>query len=458
MARTRTVNLLEGNIFSSLARLAVPIMATSLLQMAYNMIDMIWIGRLGADAVASIGAAGMYGWLSQAVATLARTGGQVNAGHRLGAGEKHEAAQYAQNALQLEVGLSVAFGLVMALFTGPLIGFFRLNGAQVIKDAESYLLITGGLILFSTVNQVFTGLITVTGNSRTPFAVTAVGLVLNIVLDPLLIFGLGPLPAMGVTGAAAATVLAQALVTLLYILYARRDAHLLCDVNILKRPDAKKMRDILRIGLPTAVQSALFTSISMVLARTVSSFGDTAVAVQKVGGQIESISWMTAEGFGAALNSFVAQNHGAGNFARAKRGFRDSLIVMTVWGVFTSLLLILGAAPIFRIFIREAEALPLGVDYLKILGLSQLFSCIEIMTGGAFSGFGKTLPPSLNSIVLTSARIPMAMVLSSTALGLNGIWWSITISSILKGVVLLTLFLLFLRREGRRRGPAAASS
>ncbi len=80
------------------------------------------------------------------------------------------------------------------------------------------------------------------------------------------------------------------------------------------------------------------------------------------------------------------------------------------------------------------------------------------MTGGAFSGFGKTLPPSLNSIVLTSARIPMAMVLSSTALGLNGIWWSITVSSILKGVVLLTLFLLFLRREGKRRGPDAASA
>ncbi len=448
---THRINLLEGNIFSSLTRLAIPIMLTSLIQMAYNLTDMIWIGYLGADAVASVGAAGMYGWLSQSIATLARMGGQVNVGHRLGAGDNDEAARFAQNALQLEIVLSVLFGLVMMLFTSPLVGFFRLNGAQTIADAESYLFITGGLIIFSTLNQVFTGLITVTGNSRTPFLVTTAGLVLNIVLDPVLIFGIGPFPVMGVAGAAIATVLAQALVTLLYVLYARRDAHLLQRVRIFARPDLKKIRDILRIGLPSAVQGALFTSISMVLARTVAVFGDTAIAVQKVGSQIESISWMTADGFSAALSSFIAQNHGAGNFERTKRGFRSAFTIMVCWGVFTSLLLIFAAAPIFRIFIREPEALPLGVDYLVILGFSQLFCCIEIMVGGAFSGFGKTLPPSITSIVLTSARIPMAMVLSATALGLNGVWWSITISSILKGTVLLTLFLLFLRRETRRR-------
>ena len=448
---SRRINLLEGNIFSSLTRLALPIMATSLIQMAYNMTDMIWIGYIGSDAVASVGAAGMFGWMSQSIATLARMGGQVKAGHRLGAGDRVEAALYAQNSLQLATALSVLFGFVMAVFTGPLIGFFRLNSAHVVKDAEVYLFITGGLIIFSIINQIFTGLITVTGNSRTPFLVTTAGLVLNIVLDPVLIFGVGPFPAMGVAGAAIATVLAQALATLLYVLYARRDPHLLQGVRLLEKPDLGKLREICRVGLPAALQSALFTGISMILARTVATFGATAVAVQKVGAQIESISWMTADGFSAALYSFVAQNYGAGNFERAKRGFRDSLIVMTIWGIFTTFLLIFAAAPIFRIFIHEPEALPLGVNYLVILGYSQLFSCIEIMTGGAFSGFGKTLPPSINSIVLTSARIPMAMLLSSPALlGLDGIWWSITISSSLKGIVLLALFLIFLRREERK--------
>ena len=123
--------------------------------------------------------------------------------------------------------------------------------------------------------------------------------------------------------------------------------------------------------------------------------------------------------------------------------------IVLVWGVFCTLLLIFCPAPIFRIFITEPELLPMGVDYLVILGFSQLFMSVELTTAGAFSGFGRTLPPSITSIVFTALRIPMALVLTKTALELNGIWWSITISSIFKGVLLFTWFLFFLRRATR---------
>lgn len=116
------------------------------------------------------------------------------------------------------------------------------------------------------------------------------------------------------------------------------------------------------------------------------------------------------------------------------------MIVMLAWGVFCTLVLILCPQVIFQIFIHEQDVLPLGVDYLRILGFSQLFMCMEITTAGAFSGLGKTMPPSIVSITLTSARIPMAMVLSDL-FGLNGIWWAITISSIGKGSVLFTWFI-----------------
>lgn len=199
------------------------------------------------------------------------------------------------------------------------------------------------------------------------------------------------------------------------------------------------------IGLPSAVQSMIFSSISMVIARLIAGWGDGAVAVQKVGSQIESISWMTSEGYAAALNSFTAQNFGAHNALRIKKGYRLSMILMLIWGSFCSLLLIFAPELIFHIFIQESEVLPLGVDYLRILGVSQLFMCIEITTEGAFCGLGKTLPPSIVSITLTAARIPMAIILSSY-LGLNGIWWSITISSIFKGIVLCSWFLLYQRK------------
>ena len=434
------INLLEGNILPALSALALPIMATSLIQMAYNLIDMIWIGKIGASAVASVGAAGMFMWLSNGLATLAKMGGQIKVGHALGAQKKEDAASYAQSSIQMGIVFAIGFGILSVVFADEMIGFFQLNSAQVIQDAKLYLMITCGLVIFSFMNQIFTGILTAMGNSRTSFIATGIGLVLNIVLDPLFIFGFGVVPPMGVAGAAIATVLAQLVVMLLFLYTILRDTVLFCDVHILYSYSSQHTREIFRIGLPSAVQSMLFSGISMVIARLIAGWGDAAVAVQKVGSQIESISWMTAEGYAAALNSFVAQNHGAKNTDRIREGYRLSMIVMLSWGVFCSLVLIVFPQLIFQVFIQEADVLPMGVDYLRILGVSQLFMCMEITTAGAFSGLGKTLPPSIVSITLTGARIPMAILLGRW-LGLNGVWWAITISSIGKGIVLLGWFL-----------------
>lgn len=441
------INLLEGNILPALSALALPIMATSLIQMAYNLIDMIWIGKIGASAVASVGAAGMFMWLSNGLATLAKMGGQIKVGHALGAQKKEDAASYAQSSIQMGIVFAIGFGILSVVFADEMIGFFQLNSAQVIQDAKLYLMITCGLVIFSFMNQIFTGILTAMGNSRTSFIATDIGLVLNIVLDPLFIFGFGAIPPMGVAGAAIATVLAQLVVMLLFLYTILRDTVLFSNVHILHSYSSQHTMEIFRIGLPSAVQSMLFSGISMVIARLIAGWGDAAVAVQKVGSQIESISWMTAEGYAAALNSFVAQNHGAKNTDRIREGYRLSMIVMLSWGVFCSLVLIVFPQLIFQVFIQEAEVLPMGVDYLRILGVSQLFMCMEITTAGAFSGLGKTLPPSIVSITLTGARIPMAILLGRW-LGLNGVWWAITISSIGKGIVLLGWFLKDMKRAG----------
>nr|WP_294464481.1 MATE family efflux transporter [uncultured Sellimonas sp.] len=444
------IDLLNGPVFSSLTRLALPIMATSLVQMAYNLTDMIWIGRISSDAVASVGAAGMYMWFANGIAVLAKMGGQVKVGHSLGAGEQAEACGYARNAIQLSLFLGLLYGVLCFAFQQPLIGFFRLNSPAVIQDAQVYLAITCGLVVFSFLNQVFTGILTAMGNSRTSFLATAVGLVINIVLDPVLIFGIGPFPKLLVAGAAIATVFAQAVVTAVFLLAVRTESEIFLNLRFFTKPQLSILKEIIRIGLPSSLQNMIFTGISMVIARIVAGFGDSAVAVQKVGSQIESISWMTSDGFAAAVNSFIAQNFGAGNEARARKGYRCSMIVVLLWGVFCTIVLIVFPAPIFRIFIPEADVLPMGISYLQILGVSQLFMCMEITTAGAFSGLGQTLPPSVVSVSLTTARIPLALILISTPLGLDGIWWSITISSIFKGIVLTAAFQKLAFRKTKR--------
>ena len=129
---------------------------------------------------------------------------------------------------------------------------------------------------------------------------------------------------------------------------------------------------------------------------------------------------------------------------------------MIVWGLFCSGLLIALPGPIFGLFIHEPEIIPMGIDYLKILGYSQLFMCIEITTVGAFSGLGKTLPSSILSIIFTSARLPVAVALSATALGIDGIWWAFTVTSIAKGLIFFTGYMVTLKKMEGKHGKELA--
>lgn len=442
----KNIDLLNGNILTSLTELALPIMATSLVQTAYNLTDMAWIGMVGSDAVAAVGAAAMYTWLSSGVAALARMGGQVKSAHAYGEGNRREAVQYGKGALQLALVLAAAYGIITNLFAGPLIGFFHLNSSLVVKDAIVYLRIACGLILFAFIGQTLTGLYTASGNSRTPFVANCIGMGANIVLDPLLIFGLGPIHGMGVAGAAVATVTAQFIVSLVLVISMRKDPVLAAQMRIWIPTPLSNIKTMVRIGFPAAIQSMLYCGISMVLTRFVTAWGDTAVAVQRVGGQIESISWMTADGFGTAINAFVGQNYGAGNLKRVKKGYMTASAIMFIWGIFTTCLLIFGAAPIFSLFIHEAEVIPAGADYLRIIGFSEMFMCVELMTVGALSGMGKTMEASVITIILTASRIPLAVILGGTAMGLNGIWWALTISSIVKGIIFFVYYLHIMKR------------
>lgn len=183
----KNIDLLNGNILKSLTELAVPIMATSLVQTAYNLTDMAWIGMVGSDAVAAVGAAAMYTWLSSGVVTLARMGGQVKSAHAYGEGNRREVIQYGKGALQLALVLAAAYGLLTNLLADPLIGFFHLNSPQVVADAITYLRIACGFIVFAFIGQTLTGLYTASGNSRTPLMANCIGMGANIILDPILI-------------------------------------------------------------------------------------------------------------------------------------------------------------------------------------------------------------------------------------------------------------------------------
>ena len=242
MSKTKTIDLTSGPILKTLAELALPIMASSLLGTAYNITDMAWIGMLGSKAVAGVGVGGMYVWLSQGLVALPRMGGQVNVAQACGRGDYEQARGYAASALRLTFLLGILFAAVCIVFIHPLLGFFNLGDAETYTAAKLYTLITCGLILFSFLNLTLTGLSTAQGDSKTPLMANLLGLVGNMILDPILILGFGPFPRLEVVGAAVATVTSQILVLivmLIRIMHSDLEPNILQNMHVLSRFPAK---------------------------------------------------------------------------------------------------------------------------------------------------------------------------------------------------------------------------
>ncbi|NLW21643.1 MAG: MATE family efflux transporter [Tissierellia bacterium] len=443
----KNIRLTEGNITKALVKLALPIMATSFVQMAYNLTDMLWLGRVGTKAVAAAGTAGFFTWFGSSLFMIPKIGAEVGVAQSYGRGDMERAKKFASNTLKLDMVIALIYSLILIVFRHQIIGFFRLGDREVVEMATDYLLIISFGLIFYFINPVFSGIYNGSGNSSTPFKINAVGLVSNMILDPLMILGIGPFPKMGIRGAALATIIAQFAVTCIFILHSWTRSELFKDSNILRVPFEKEyIKTIFKLGLPVSIQQGLFAGIAMVIARIIAQWGPTPVAVQKVGSQIESISWMTAGGFSTAISAFVGQNYGAGKIDRIKEGYKKGLQIVGSIGVFATVLLIFAAEPLFKLFIpNDPEALEIGIRYLRILGISQFFMTIEIGSQGAFNGLGKTIPPSFVSVTFNALRIPAALILSTTFLALDGIWWSISISSVFKGTILTSWYLLVLK-------------
>ena len=159
-----------------------------------------------------------------------------------------------------------------------------------------------------------------------------------------------------------------------------------------------------------------------------------------MGGQIESVSWNTADGFASALNAFTAQNFGAKKYDRIRHGYRISFGILAIWGLIITASFVLLPRPISGLFFHDPESLGISVNYLIIIGFSEAFMAIELMTIGALSGLGMTKLCSIISIILTGSRIPLAMLLTHVGMGLDGIWWALSLTSIVKGIVFTMTF------------------
>lgn len=444
-------NLLEGKILPVLLRLSAPLMGTAFVQMAYSLTDIIWIGRTGTNPVAASGTVGILIWFSNALMLIPRVGMSIRSSQAYGAGNIEGTKRSFRNGIQLAVFMSTTLALIMLVFRKYIIGFFGLI-PEVEKLAIDYLMIIAIGFVFSLVNPILSATYNSMGNSITPFRMNVIGLVLNIVLDPVLIFGIGPIPDMGIVGAGVATAFSQFVVTVLFILLILREKGIVYRSGLLKKPESEELMMIIRLGSPSFYQSGIHSAVTMVLNRYMAMFGAIPVAVYSVGSMIESVSWMTTDGFSSAISAFTGQNYGARHFDRIKEGFRLSIIIVTILGLLVTAAFFLFGDPLYRIFLPgDEEAIALGVKYLMILGVSQVFMTIEIACTGVYNGIGDPKIPGIIGVIFNLIRIPLSRILMPIY-SVLGVWIAISVSTIIKGVVSLSI----LRGKVRKLEPGTA--
>ncbi len=428
------VDLTKGGIKKQLMIISAPVIVTSFVKMLNNFVDLFWVNKgIGDEAIASIGIVALLVWLSQTIASVGEIGTQVIYAQALGLKEDERCDDIAQTGVRFNFYLSLLIVVLYLSFGKWFINSYKLS-PEVSQMGYEYLLgVTVG-IPFMFYNQAICGVLHAKGYTRTTFRVNTMAVVVNMILDPIFIF----IFKWGTFGAGLATSIAQIVATILFIYVTQ------CEfIKLLPKLAYNELKRIFDVGLPNFAYNTLFIFVSMSISRVVATFGTNAVAVQQIGQQLEALSWMTAGGFSVAISSFVGQNVGAGDYKRAMRGVKVGLGYAILLGTSNTIIFFFFSEQIISLFLQDPASIAMGIDYMRIVSIAQIFMCVELVASGAFLGLSKAGYSSIICAIFTIIRIPMILYLSrEDVLGLNGIWWAVVFSCILKGVfVNLALFI-----------------
>ena len=402
--------------------------ATGLLKSFYFLTDTYWVGHLGPEALAALGGSAFAWWITSQITDLPGTGIHSLVAQHEGAQEPEKIPTTTSQGLWIALVIS----LVLAGLAWPfchlyfdLLGFDP-DGLPYKLGSEylgASLLGAGTLALFSVVGAAFRGV----GDTRTGMWIALGVGILNVGLDPLLIWGAGPLPGLGIAGAAWATALSNLLGAAIgFAVLARRGL-----VLRWLRPQLPLLRRIVTIGTPVAMAGIGFSLIYVLLGRIINGFGEHHMAALGVGHR----------GFMVGASTMVGQYVGAKDALGARRCARSAAMVCSAIMLPIGLLLFFGADAAFRCFTDDQAVIDAGVIYLRIQTPFMVFMALEIVYEGAFTGTGDTMPTFWVTGVGTALRIPLALLLVHTFdLGVEGVWYAIAGTTFVKGLVMMRWF------------------
>jgi putative MATE family efflux protein len=424
-ADTITATEMRRKIFN----LVWPATIESVLQMMVGIVSSAMLGRVGALAIGSVGLGRRITMLVWGVFAAIGTGTTVMVARSVGAENRSAAGRYAEQAFVLTMILVVSLTGFIALFPERILVLLYRTDGELLEVATLYLRLVALGIPFMAVMQVTGAIMRGAGNTKVPMQVASTINIINVILSYVLIFGRFGFPAMGIVGAAWAQVIAQGCGALLamYIML-EKQTDLLFRVRSI-RLSWNEAREVLGIGVPTAVENLLMQFGQIMLTSLVVSFGTIPLAAHQQGLTAESLSYMPAVGFGIAATALVGQSMGAGSTRMAERYVKELARWSVLLTICTASFLVFTPRLIFSLLSNEVEVIELGARYLILMGIAQIPQQLSGVLNGALRGSGDTKAPMVVAgLGLWGVRLPLAFYFSRTLqMGIMGVWIAMTI-------------------------------
>ncbi|RKY88226.1 MATE family efflux transporter [candidate division KSB1 bacterium] len=424
----------EGSIAKNIWYLALPMMVGNVLQDLFNIVDMIFVGKLGPAAIAAVSMSGILLMLVMTVAIGISTGTVALVARHFGAKQQEQAENVAIQAVFVGILSSVVLGVLGYVLAAPVL---RLLGAgkDVVPLGTSYIQITsvGAITIFLgiSLNSALRG----AGDAVTPMKILVLSTVLNIGLDPLLIFGIWKFPRLGVAGSALATVISRG-VGLLLLLRVFLNGHSLLHLKWRRiRVDIKVIKRMIKIGVFGSLQMLIRNISALILIRIVAIYGTSAVAAYGIGMRLRMMVMMPGMGLANASATLVGQNLGAKQPKRAGKSAWLTTGFYEVFMVSVGVLFIIFAKDLIRIFNTDPQVIQLGTTYLRFLAPTFVFMALSIVLGRAMNGAGDTFSPmNITAVSFLGFRLPLAYVFAQVLkLATTGIWAGIAVSNVVQG-------------------------
>ncbi|NLV84901.1 MAG: MATE family efflux transporter [Spirochaetales bacterium] len=434
----------ERSLAGQLLRVALPIMLANLLQTLYNMVDAYYLGKLGKEAISAPSITMNVSIFIIAFGVGFSIAGTTMIAQAYGADKNNrERVDFlASQVFILNLFMSLVVLILGSVLTRPLLRLLQVPEGLTFNYASQYMAITFMGMPFFFIDMVLRGSLQGIGDSLTPLYVQTVAVLFNVVLDPIFIFGFGPIPAMEVAGAAIATNIARffsSSVSLFILFHGKK----LVRVRLKHlRPQKKTIMMMLRIGMPASIGQAFSSLGFAVIQGVVNSFGSSVIAAFGVGNRVTALFNMPAQGISQGCAVLSGKKLGEGKHDEAEGVIRSGLWIIGVFISFGMALVFIFGDYLVRFFVDDAEVVFYGVQMFRYTTISVVFFALYTVVCGAFQAGGKTRPVmTMNLVRLWGLRVPLSYILPlAFGLGTQGIWLGMALSNMLVAIWAFILF------------------